>query len=266
MEQSASGTYVEGVGDEIITAVCTVFLAGAIGLFMFVKFIANSRVFEIHPESQENVNAARNRLGINPDVVADGNEQSHTSNTSRSQNFQRYYTDQKCPVCLLDARFPVETNCGHLFCGQCIIIYWRYGNWLGAVQCPVCRQQVTLLMRDFHPQNDNEDSIEIANSINDYNRRFSGQPRPILDYIRDLPAILRHVLRELFSVDGFLIMFRIRVFVCLILVFLYFISPFDVFPEAVLGFVGLFDDVLILLLVLVYVTIIYRQFIAERIG
>ena len=87
-----------------------------------------------------------------------------------------------------------------------------------------------------------------------------------MDYIRDLPAILRHVLRELFSVDGFLIMFRIRVFVCLILVFLYFISPFDVFPEAVLGFVGLFDDVLILLLVLVYVTIIYRQFIAERIG
>jgi hypothetical protein len=22
-----------------------------------------------------------------------------------------------CPVCLCDTEFPVETNCGHLFCG-----------------------------------------------------------------------------------------------------------------------------------------------------
>ena len=29
------------------------------------------------------------------------------------------------------------------FCSApCIITYWRYGRWLGAVNCPVCRQQV----------------------------------------------------------------------------------------------------------------------------
>lgn len=77
-----------------------------------------------------------------------------------------------CPVCLQQAVLPVETNCGHLFCGEeniilltainsaivsddsflfcfvclfegpCIVAYWRYGTWLGAINCPICRQMV----------------------------------------------------------------------------------------------------------------------------
>lgn len=30
----------------------------------------------------------------------------------------RFYTDMSCPVCLQQATFPIETNCGHLFCGK----------------------------------------------------------------------------------------------------------------------------------------------------
>ena len=30
----------------------------------------------------------------------------------------QFYTDMSCPVCLQQASLPVETNCGHLFCGQ----------------------------------------------------------------------------------------------------------------------------------------------------
>lgn len=26
--------------------------------------------------------------------------------------------------------------------GSCIIAYWRYGTWLGAINCPICRQMV----------------------------------------------------------------------------------------------------------------------------
>ena len=33
---------------------------------------------------------------------------------------QQYYTDMSCPVCLQQAVLPVETNCGHLFCGKMI--------------------------------------------------------------------------------------------------------------------------------------------------
>lgn len=34
---------------------------------------------------------------------------------------QQYYTDMSCPVCLQQAVLPVETNCGHLFCGKTIV-------------------------------------------------------------------------------------------------------------------------------------------------
>lgn len=28
--------------------------------------------------------------------------------------------DVHCPVCLQIASYPVETNCGHIFCGACV--------------------------------------------------------------------------------------------------------------------------------------------------
>ena len=31
---------------------------------------------------------------------------------------RRHQRDLTCPICISDARFPVETNCGHIFCGM----------------------------------------------------------------------------------------------------------------------------------------------------
>ena len=59
-------------------------------------------------------------------------------------------------------------------------------------------------------------------------------------------------------------MFRLRIVLCLIAVIAYLLSPLDILPEALFGVIGFLDDVFILLLVLVYVTIIYRQIVAER--
>lgn len=96
--------------------------------------------------------------------------------------------------------------------GPCIVAYWRYGTWLGAINCPICRQmvkqacadgcgqwgvlnvtwrmltvdQVTLLFPLFHDtsgsartQDGQVEAAQIVNDINDYNRRFSGQPRSV---------------------------------------------------------------------------------------
>lgn len=160
---------------------------------------------------------------------------------SSSESRHQYYSDMSCPVCLQQAVLPVETNCGHLFCGEnhilylsiyslivsenwlvsvcstegpCIVAYWRYGTWLGAINCPICRQmvkqtcavfwwlwsewslsvtwrmltvdQVTLLFPLFRDtsgsartQDGQVEAAQIVNDINDYNRRFSGQPRSV---------------------------------------------------------------------------------------
>ncbi|KAK8761679.1 hypothetical protein V5799_027055 [Amblyomma americanum] len=33
-----------------------------------------------------------------------------------------YGSDAQCPICLAEPRYPVETNCGHLFCGGCAVV------------------------------------------------------------------------------------------------------------------------------------------------
>ena len=46
---------------------------------------------------------------------------------------RRNLEDLVCPICQDIASVPVQTSCGHLFCGKC----------LKGFRCPVCRQQYT---------------------------------------------------------------------------------------------------------------------------
>uniref|UniRef100_A0A3B1IV53 E3 ubiquitin-protein ligase RNF170 n=1 Tax=Astyanax mexicanus TaxID=7994 RepID=A0A3B1IV53_ASTMX len=189
----------------------------------------------IHPENQEHVRAVRQQLQTEQD----------TSSESRHQ----YYSDMSCPVCLQQAVLPVETNCGHLFCGSCIIAYWRYGTWLGAISCPICRQMTQRLF---------------WGDVNDYNRRFSGQPRSLLDRLRDVPTLLRHAFREMFSVGGLFWMFRIRIILCLVGALTYLASPLDFIPEALFGLLGFMDDFFVILLLFIYISIMYREVVTQR--
>lgn len=85
-----------------------------------------------------------------------------------------------------------------------------------------------------------------------------------LDYLWDLPTLLRHASSEFFSVGGLMYMFRLRIFLCFFAALMYLISPLDMIPEAVFGFLGLLDDLFVIFLLAIYVTVIYRRFLASR--
>lgn len=70
----------------------------------------------IHPSNESAVNAARQQLNeLYSDRFIDANAlNGHNVNVINSHH---YGMDNQCPVCLNDPRFPIETNCGHLFCG-----------------------------------------------------------------------------------------------------------------------------------------------------
>lgn len=85
-----------------------------------------------------------------------------------------------------------------------------------------------------------------------------------MEHIQDLPTLLRHAWNEFFSVGGLIWMFRLRIIACFITALLYFISPLDLIPEAVFGIFGFLDDIFIILLLAIYVSIIYRQVIQNR--
>ncbi|XP_063770665.1 E3 ubiquitin-protein ligase RNF170 isoform X1 [Pseudophryne corroboree] len=243
--QLDDGSFIEGVSNQVIVAVVIslTFIAA------LTYFMLRGEQQNIHPENQERVRAIREQLQ---------NEQ-ETTVPPRHQ----FYSDMSCPVCLQQATFPLETNCGHLFCGSCIIAYWRYGSWLGAISCPICRQTVTLLFPLFDV-GEQEDAQEIFQEVNNYNRRFSGQPRSLVDRIMDLPTLLRHAFREMFSVGGLFRMFRIRIVLCLLGAFFYLVSPLDIIPEALFGILGLMDDLFVIFLLLIYISIMYREVVTQR--
>ncbi|KAF6084827.1 ring finger protein 170 [Phyllostomus discolor] len=125
---------------------------------------------------------------------------------------------------------------------------------------------VTLLLPVFSDHDQSQDVVSLHQDINDYNRRFSGQPRSIMERIMDLPTLLRHAFREMFSVGGLFWMFRIRIILCLMGAFFYLISPLDFVPEALFGILGFLDDFFVIFLLLIYISIMYREVITQRLN
>ncbi|XP_033124526.1 E3 ubiquitin-protein ligase RNF170-like [Anneissia japonica] len=256
---------IEGIGNDLLAGLSLLVVA-LIPLLM--AFIVNRSNRTIHPDNQARVDTARQRLRVNQTEEETEDVQENGQGEATERAPRQVNRDAQCPICLVEQmNFATETNCGHVFCANCLITYWRYGAWLGAIQCPVCRQIVTILFPCFRDnENGGDGHAAIMQEINDYNRRFSGEPRPLMDYLRDLPTLLRHLVIEMFSPSGLVWMFRLRIFVCFIAATLYLLMPLDVIPEAVFGVIGLFDDVLIILVLGIYVTVIYRGIIADRGG
>ncbi|XP_054575983.1 E3 ubiquitin-protein ligase RNF170 isoform X2 [Eptesicus fuscus] len=176
---------IEGVSDQVLVAVVVSF--ALIATLVYALF--RNAHQNIHPENQELIRVLREQLQTEQDAPAAARQQ--------------FYTDMYCPVCLHQASFPVETNCGHLFCGTCIIAYWRYGSWLGAISCPICRQTVTLLLPVFGENDQSQDVVSLLQDISDYNRRFSGQPRSGIQDLNIVDSKLRilHLVLQPYSID-----------------------------------------------------------------
>lgn len=88
----------------------------------------------------------------------------------------------------------------------------------------------------------------------------------LMDRLRDVPTLLRHAFREMFSVGGLFWMFRIRILLCLVGALTYLASPLDILPEALFGLLGFMDDVFVILLLFVYISIMYREVVTQRLN
>lgn len=130
------------------------------------------------------------------------------------QWYRVWSRDQLWPHFLLWVMIFTNVNfqSGHIFSsisGRCWLAYRAHGNYLGAVRCPVCRQQVnkcqmwcnqtvyrcfssiqvTIVFQCFseselNPAAGSEAQTDLNTFIremNSYNRRFSGEPVPVSD-------------------------------------------------------------------------------------
>jgi RING finger protein 170 len=248
-----SGSFIEGFGDDLVQAASLAIftIIVILGYFYFWKTDTTT----IHAESESLVGDVRQQL------------RAEDSNLLRTMSRGQIRHDITCPVCLSEVQYPIETNCGHIYCANCMITYWNTGRWNGAVRCPSCRQTVTILLVCFSEdelRSTSEEKQRLVANINLYNRRFSGQPLTWMEYFLDLPTILRHCMTDFFSIGGLIWMFRLRIVVCFLIALLYLLSPLDIIPEAAFGLFGLLDDMFVMFLLAIYISILYRRFIAHR--
>ncbi|TRY67931.1 hypothetical protein TCAL_08019 [Tigriopus californicus] len=136
--------------------------------------------------------------------------------------------------------------------------------------CPMCRQRITLFLPYFSQSE--RDSIElnvvtqrvtIMDKICQFNHRFSGSSRSYLEILKDLPMLVRHLWARLLDGEGLDLFFRARAGIYLVITILYVVMPLDILPEAALGVVGLLDDILFSLMVLVSLTNQFRTILGH---
>ena len=73
-----------------------------------------------------------------------------------------------------------------------------------------------------------------------FNLRYSGEPRTVLEMVQDMPALLRQLFFTLMSNPSILIrnVFLLRFGLILVSGVVYSLVPFDIVPEAVFGVLG----------------------------
>uniref|UniRef100_A0A1I7UC93 E3 ubiquitin-protein ligase RNF170 n=1 Tax=Caenorhabditis tropicalis TaxID=1561998 RepID=A0A1I7UC93_9PELO len=177
-------------------------------------------------------------------------DEQYRANTQRRMDEALRQGSHQCPICLGEASFAVLTDCGHIFCCQCIILYWQQSKAIvSPCDCAMCRSTFFLLLPVRWPSPGESDELddqihENNMRLDDYNRRFSIE-RPIYDFIRDIPILIPYLVRNFFNNDIFTVMHQVRFIFVITCAIIYFFVPFDIFPETVFGMIGFIDDCII---------------------
>lgn len=126
---SGTGTLVRGIGDEVFIFLAVI-IVGVMSCYVAVRMLlgeAASMNQNLHPDLVPAVQSTRRDMGV-------AHEESVVPEA------------ENCPVCLGIVENSVQTNCGHRFCAQCVLEYWRHDQWPRPTRCPVCRRTVSTII------------------------------------------------------------------------------------------------------------------------
>ncbi|CAA7400324.1 unnamed protein product [Spirodela intermedia] len=175
--------------------------------------------------------------------------------------------DDCCSVCHDRFTLPCQANCSHWFCGECILRVWHHGFTLQPCKCPICRRSITLLIpcQTIRYQRREPEVSRVLDEVQRYNRLFGDTAPDLIQRFRDVPFFLRRLVGELMDPHRSLpVVIRTRMIIEVLLSFLYLVSPMDLLPEGVLGFVGFIDDIFVLLVAFLHLSVLYRSVLVSR--
>ncbi|XP_043711949.1 E3 ubiquitin-protein ligase RNF170-like isoform X2 [Telopea speciosissima] len=174
-----------------------------------------------------------------------------------------------CSICHDNFNIPCQANCSHWFCGNCILRVWQHGAALSPCKCPICRHSITLLItREASLQHPHDPEVsEVLKSIRRYNHSFGGGTNSLIQRLQDLPFLLWRLSRALADPQRSLPLFsRLRMVLPMLMTFIYMLSPINIIPKGIAGFIGILDEVVIALILFLHVAAMYRSARLSRHG
>jgi len=166
---------------------------------------------------------------------------------------------EHCSICYCDINKEVISNCGHVFCGDCLIKFW-HSKKKEKISCPLCRSDVNMLIANFATNEmsikDNE-TKNIVDNITHYNISCSNCPSTILGLVLGSPSSLKIFLESLPSRQGFTSVFKlVLAFLYVLAMLIYFISPAEIVPEYETMF-GWVDESASFIYLFLYVVVLF---------
>ncbi|CAD8115466.1 unnamed protein product [Paramecium sonneborni] len=158
-------------------------------------------------------------------------------------------TNQSCPICLnenLLIKGVQSEQCKHSFCIGCINDYWQH-NQKKQLKCPCCRAKISTFAKSKKLQDQFQQ--ECNSFILEYRVRCTVLKYNIIYPFQIVANIYKH-LGQLFNLCKILfkLSIQLQLVLCFIL-FVYVLSPIDLFPEAIFGVLGLVDDLLCIIFI-----------------
>ncbi|KAA3468063.1 armadillo repeat-containing protein 6 [Gossypium australe] len=156
--------------------------------------------------------------------------------------------DDCCPICFGPFTVPCRSNCGHWYCGSCILQFWNYSSASKPCGCPMCTCMIVNLMPEasLEQQPQNQEVTEVLKSVRRYNILFLGGAR---GFIQNKVV--------LFCCEHFLPSFLSRK--CMLLSIIYRATPLDFIPTGGIGIGRVFDCSAIILILILRLVGIYRR-------
>ncbi|KAK5770650.1 RING finger protein [Gossypium arboreum] len=168
--------------------------------------------------------------------------------------------DDCCPICFGSFTVPCRSNCGHWYCGSCILQFWNYSSASMPCKCPMCACKIVNLMPEASLQQQQDQEVtQVLKSVQRYNLLFVGGALGYIQKLRQLPFFMKKIFRGLMDPDANdTYIAEMRLFAMLLSI-IYRATPFDFLPTGGVGIGRVFDFSAITLVLILRLVGIYRR-------
>ncbi|KAL4301822.1 hypothetical protein GQ457_10G021070 [Hibiscus cannabinus] len=168
--------------------------------------------------------------------------------------------DDCCPICFGSFTVPCRSNCGHWYCGSCILQFWNYSSAPKPCKCPMCACKIINLMPEASLQQQQDQEVtQVLKSVQKYNLLFVGGARGFIQKLCQLPLFMKRMFLGLMDPDiNATYIAEMRLF-AMVLSIIYRAAPFDLLPTGGVRIGRVFDFSAITLVLILRLVGIYRR-------